>query len=300
MIETDILIIGAGLSGLVLANELKKFSRDLIILEKSRGVGGRISTRRIDEQGLDHGSLHLKHDSYLLKYLQTTELKPRLRIDDEGFFVTNGMTLIPKQLASGHTIHKETRVVKIQRNFDSWVVETDQEVTYQCHTIVLTAPLPQALELLKVSSITSSHLERLQEITYSEGLLALITTEQGESHVPIYPQEVLSITSMNERKLHKAGFVLRMTPSWSKLNFNREENSLLQEMQNYFEQSFTEKPEIKSIELKKWKYLQPETALDLPFIEFHSSLYLIGDSFLYPDARGAIQSARVLAERLNW
>ena len=50
-----IAVIGAGMSGVVLA---KKFSalNEVTVFEKSRGIGGRMATRRIDELHFDHGA----------------------------------------------------------------------------------------------------------------------------------------------------------------------------------------------------------------------------------------------------
>ena len=67
----DIAIIGAGFSAATLSYFLKK---DLDIFEKSRGVGGRCSTRRVDNVGLfDHGLQYIKTQDddnveILLKY----------------------------------------------------------------------------------------------------------------------------------------------------------------------------------------------------------------------------------------
>ena len=48
-------IIGAGLSGLTLANALSPIA-NVTVFEKSRGVGGRMSTRRAAPYEFDHGA----------------------------------------------------------------------------------------------------------------------------------------------------------------------------------------------------------------------------------------------------
>ena len=65
----DIAIIGAGFSAATLSYFLKK---DLDIFEKSRGVGGRCSTRRVDNIGLfDHGLQYIKsQDEQFKKFLK--------------------------------------------------------------------------------------------------------------------------------------------------------------------------------------------------------------------------------------
>ena len=46
MQATDVLIIGAGISGLICANEVRKVGKSVRILDKGRGLGGRRRRRR--------------------------------------------------------------------------------------------------------------------------------------------------------------------------------------------------------------------------------------------------------------
>ena len=48
--QTDIAIIGAGFSGCNLYNNLKEKYENITIFEKSRGVGGRLSTKYIEDK----------------------------------------------------------------------------------------------------------------------------------------------------------------------------------------------------------------------------------------------------------
>ncbi len=55
---TRIAIIGAGMAGVTLAITLKD-KAEIILVEKSRGLSGRISHRRVDRFGFDHGAAYL-------------------------------------------------------------------------------------------------------------------------------------------------------------------------------------------------------------------------------------------------
>lgn len=52
---TKIAVIGAGLSGLSFAHLLQDYA-EIILFEKARGVGGRMSTRRAEPYCFDHGA----------------------------------------------------------------------------------------------------------------------------------------------------------------------------------------------------------------------------------------------------
>jgi renalase len=54
--EPDVVIVGAGIAGLSAAAELVASGRRVVVLEKSRGVGGRMATRRVGEAVCDHGA----------------------------------------------------------------------------------------------------------------------------------------------------------------------------------------------------------------------------------------------------
>ena len=49
-------VIGAGLAGLTAAGVLAKHGHQVVILEKARGPGGRMSTRRDGNVRFDHGA----------------------------------------------------------------------------------------------------------------------------------------------------------------------------------------------------------------------------------------------------
>ncbi|MBN1666669.1 MAG: NAD(P)-binding protein, partial [Anaerolineales bacterium] len=52
----DTLILGAGMSGLMAANRLQQAGVETLLLEKARGVGGRMATRRFGGGVFDHGA----------------------------------------------------------------------------------------------------------------------------------------------------------------------------------------------------------------------------------------------------
>lgn len=59
----DVLVIGAGIAGLAFARVMAAAGRNVRVIERSRGVGGRCATRRIDGQSVDHGLVFLHGQS---------------------------------------------------------------------------------------------------------------------------------------------------------------------------------------------------------------------------------------------
>ena len=87
--STDVVIIGAGLAGLACAQRLTRAGIDVVILEASDGVGGRVRTDVIDGYRCDRG-LQLINPAYpaLEKVVNIAELD--LRAFDAGVVVAHG------------------------------------------------------------------------------------------------------------------------------------------------------------------------------------------------------------------
>jgi predicted NAD/FAD-dependent oxidoreductase len=51
-----IVIIGSGIAGLACARRLAKAGLSPIVLDKGRGIGGRVATRRVGNLQFDHGA----------------------------------------------------------------------------------------------------------------------------------------------------------------------------------------------------------------------------------------------------
>ena len=54
--QGSVLVVGAGMAGLSCARVLHEAGRQVTVVDKSRGLGGRMSTRRGDDWQADHGA----------------------------------------------------------------------------------------------------------------------------------------------------------------------------------------------------------------------------------------------------
>ena len=69
---TDVLIIGAGISGLVCASKLSNAGMSVRLLDKGRGVGGRMATRCMGGARIDHGAQYFTvRDSQFQVFVDT-------------------------------------------------------------------------------------------------------------------------------------------------------------------------------------------------------------------------------------
>lgn len=206
-------IIGAGMAGLAAARRLTQSGVKLTIFEKSRGLGGRVATRRINGCILDHGAQIIKPDGtaladVMLRDLPTEELvsieqavRPYQadgtllppdpsRAAERQFAYRRGLTTLPKLLArslpaDSVTIRYEMRIGRLEEREGGILLrdENGEEVGW-ADEVILTAPAPQAADLLQASPLhgpdsEATRLEALRAVPYSSCLSVLLGYAPG-------------------------------------------------------------------------------------------------------------------------
>ncbi|WP_414520904.1 NAD(P)/FAD-dependent oxidoreductase [Umezakia ovalisporum] len=155
---TDIAIIGAGMAGLVCAQRLTQAGYSVLVVEKSRGLGGRLATRRLHGTWADHGACYLKpkgelfrnfvkslSDRHILK-VWTDETQPNFA---PRYVAPGGMSAIGKFLAQGLQIQLNQRVTAINPTTNnSWCLTLESNEKLTAKALVIAIPAPQAVTIL--------------------------------------------------------------------------------------------------------------------------------------------------------
>ena len=155
----SIAIIGAGFSAATLSYLIKK---DLDFYEKSRGAGGRCSTRRVENVGLfDHGLQYIKSsNSEFKKMLNDYSIwkgnfkifeNNQLKNDDdkERIIHENGNNLLVKTLFKNKNIFVNKELIMIEKKTDHLQLTFKDGTQEQYKTVIITAPYQQAYNLTK-------------------------------------------------------------------------------------------------------------------------------------------------------
>ncbi|MEO9593068.1 FAD-dependent oxidoreductase [Rhodopirellula bahusiensis] len=140
-------IIGAGLGGLAAARTLADHGLDVCVFEKSRGVGGRMATRRSDTGGgFDHGAQYFTvrddrfarhvrswiHQGLVAPWMQPiVELKRGGQVMEEKcgtprYVGIPGMNAIGKHFAADLNVQLRSTVVSIERAGDRWKLRLEK------------------------------------------------------------------------------------------------------------------------------------------------------------------------------
>jgi predicted NAD/FAD-dependent oxidoreductase len=192
---TDVLIVGAGMAGLTAAAELQRAGRRVMVVDKGRGVGGRLASRRIGDASFDHGA----------QFITTRTSRFATLMEDcrgagvvEEWHGGNGdasdahvrwrgrpaMTSIAKHLAHDINITLDTQVVALRASAQGWSAETSTGRVWSADAVVLTPPVPQSLAILQAGAVPLLAVtrDRLERIEY-ERCLAVMAVLAGPSRL---------------------------------------------------------------------------------------------------------------------
>ena len=193
--HSEVLVVGAGISGLVAAAELQRAGLRVLVLDKGRGFGGRLASRRIGDAAFDHGAQFLTaegprfaalleplvRDGTLVSW-KDSEAVPNQPLRWRG---EPSMSAVAKRLALGLDVRLETSVSGLRRAGERWCVETATGGTFTTDAVVLTPPLPQSLALLDEGGFTlaAGLRPQLEAVDYDR-CIAVLAVLEGPSQLP--------------------------------------------------------------------------------------------------------------------
>ena len=155
-----ITIIGSGFSSAVLSKNLKE--KDVLIFDKSRGPGGRSSTRRVEHVGVfDHGLQFIcpkkKEFKLFLKQHLTSFVKEwdgefilfeeNKKIEKKKYIGKSGNNDFVKKLISSN-VHYQKELLSIEKKDKKWLLEFKDNSKQECEKLILTIPLEQCQKII--------------------------------------------------------------------------------------------------------------------------------------------------------
>ena len=167
-LKPKVAIIGAGIAGLSCANHLAEKDILATVFEKSKGVGGRTSTRRVEPNlSFDHGAQYFTVRNPILQSFVNTwenlgvvsEWKGRIvKLNNKEITGTEiipryvgvpAMTAMASDLAKSLYIKRETKIVEVKHSSSQWNLRDEAGNSYNGFDhLILALPAPQTAELL--------------------------------------------------------------------------------------------------------------------------------------------------------
>ena len=333
----EVLVIGAGIAGLSCARRLIAKGHTVTVVDKGRGVGGRLATRRLGTASFDTGAQFISarepafnheliaagatiwcHGFPILGKDSAADGHPRFRMP-------GGMNQLAKFFAKGLNIRDQLTVTGMQVTANRWQVTctpgnlvkpgsipNGSPVTLHADAVVLTAPAPQATNLLAGFDIAVP--EVVKTIRYDPCLCLMLeyptapeALVPGSGGMQITDDLAIGwISSQRGKGLRTVGdgMVVHATGSWSTTQSGLSDAEILAQLRPLAEAALRRAgitDNADSCQLKKWKFSLPTVTISDSCLRVpaEAPLILAGDSFgNRPRVEGAWLSGCAAAESL--
>lgn len=281
------------MAGLTAATLLQDQGWKVTVIDKGRGVGGRMATRRLGDGGrADHGAqffsthspewqawnAHWVQAGITRKWFDRRE-KPR-------YIVANGMSQLPKTMAQSLHVLTGVRIVRLEKTQGSYTVTSESGDTWTADRIVITFPAPQAWELLTTSGLGEAHQAVLKSISYAPCFTVMAVLD-GVSDLPapggMMPDSpILGWVADNFQKGISPipTLTLQTTPEFSRQHLEDPQEELKNQILASAAPWIGDRKILES-SIHRWRYSLAETKYPATFFYDDSlpGVYLGGDGF---------------------
>ncbi len=305
------------MSGLTAGQALRAAGRSIVVLDKGRGVGGRMATRRIGNATFDHGAQFMTARDE--RFSRSIAGWASLGVAEEWFRSdgpsdgghprwrgTPAMSAIPKLLADGLPVHLGNSVTSLQEGPRGWTATLDGGAEVSGRSVILTPPVPQSLDILEAGGVALQNetVEGLRAITY-EACIAVMAVLAGSSRIP--PPGVrrldsgpISWIADNQQKgvSRIPAVTIHASETYSRNSLSKDiglcGRELVDAAKQYIDAAVTD------MQVHLWRYSKPMRVDERRCVVGRTSPPLIfaGDAFAGPRVEGAALSGWAAAETL--
>ena len=312
-IGADVVIVGAGIAGMAAAHRLRAAGRSVRVVDKGRGVGGRMASRRVGAARFDHGAQFFTVRSPdFASVVERASLAGAVVEWTHGFGTppdgharwrgVDGMTSLCKWLATDAGIEPELGVTV-----------TDLR-TLPAAAVVLTPPVPQSLAILSFSQLlpdpaTAAGLARL---AYEPTLTVLATLDRDPTGMPPHggrqfaDDEDLAFVSDNRAKgiSDRPALTVHLSNARSHEYWTRPDDEVVAFAMGRVAALLGEAATTDA-QLMRWRYAGPVEVHPEPTVVWGDApvVALAGEAFAGPKVEGAFLSglaaARAVLDRVE-
>lgn len=319
--NTDILIIGAGLAGLSAANDLQQAGHSVLVIDKGRGLGGRLAGRRIGEATFDHGAQFMTAREPRFKAAVASWIEAGVAEEWYSSYPgqPNGhpryrgvptMTAVAKHLATDINVMSNIRVEAISQQQTQWLAALDNGETVIANKLLITSPVPQTLDLLATGNIAlpADKQARLARIEYESciAVMAILngpTAIEAPGAIALDKGPIAWIADNLQKGVSKIPAVtIHGSGEFSALHFEQDPMAMGQQLIDAAA-PYLGGAQVTEYQVHRWRYSKPTIVDDAPCMLLSEGtdlppLALAGDAFAGPRFEGAVQSGWAVTKYL--
>ncbi len=308
---TDIAVIGAGMAGLICAQQLTQAGYSVRVIDKSRGIGGRVATRRLFDTKADHGACYLQPQGEVLQSLiallvekgdlelwtdnlqvQEKSSSQKVNISSSlAYIAPGGMNVIAKFLAQGLEIHRNQLINSISiSSANQWHLTSNYSDEFTASSVVVAIPAPQAVILLKPLAenlLDNDFLTKLRGVEFYPCITVM--AGYGDSSVKLPEWKAIAfkdnsilrwigLDSSKRKNPPQPHFVIHSSADFAQTYFESQDlqsvgQDILQNAGYTLNLQWLNNPEW--IQVHRWRYAFPKTSLEQSLLAAETSLPLV-------------------------
>lgn len=307
------LIIGAGISGLLVARELMSRGTKVVVFEKGRGVGGRMSTKRVGNAVFDQGAQFFttrdeQFEALVAGWSNCGVIEQWAGGEEDRWVARPSMTGLAKALAADVPVKLGQKVQSLQfHDCGCWEIEVEGEGLHCAERVVLSSPVPQSLAMLDAGHVKlpAGVREGLENCSYHPCLALMLVLDRPSelrAEGEVFEEGPVRWVADNVKKGIAQGapaaLTVHLSRSFSLKYYGASEDEIWGLIEGHLS-SVVGDAKVSSMRLHRWRYSEPKT-LHRKRCEWVDEMNLgfCGDVFGGPRVEGAAISGMALARQI--
>lgn len=328
-----IAIIGAGIAGASCARTLQDHGHTVQVLDKSRGVGGRMSTRRLEwhdgngqahQLSFDHGAggfevRSAEFAAFVAQAQRAQLLQPwqpvlaHATAQNDLWVAVPDMPALCRALLAGVKVQTHCQIERLTRNRHGWQLESaGQIVASDLDAVIIAIPPPQAATLLQ--PIRPDWAEQATQLPLLPDwtLMGLSSTRSAQTDAWQLAHPADGILASVSRGCSKPGrtepagmtqWVVHASAEWSARHIETPAAEVQAQLQHALARWLGQPPEWHYLTVHRWRYaVGPAGAQPVAghcWWDAHLGLGVCGDAWAGRGVEAAWHSAQALAAAVS-
>ncbi len=312
----SVIVVGAGLAGLICARTLADHGLRVTIVDKGRGPGGRTSTRRTDDgRTFDHGAPGFALDDPRLARLATSWRDAGVvatwtpRGGATRWVGTPRMSSLASHLARDLDLRVGQQVAAIEATAPGWHVRLADGTTLSADAVVVATPATQAADLLATSALGARLRAAATVQTPCWAAMLALRGDVGDLDV-LTPSAAIATATRDDRKPQRRApadeswWTVHATAAWSAAHLEAPAADIADRLGTALLDSLGLAPSAVSIVhavAHRWRYAGGAVAADdgtEAWFDASTRLAIAGDWVVDGTVDGALRSGLAAAGRI--
>ena len=305
-----IAIVGAGIAGLSCAEQLQAAGHAVSVVDKGRGAGGRMATRRVatahGEVAFDHGAQYFTaRDPRFVAAVggwQVTGVVARWPGAGEDAWVgTPGMNAVVKALSRPLDVQWNSRVDALRRVGGSWFLDPVADEPFDA--VIVAVPAEQAAPLLAAHDPAMAAIAQGCPSAPCWTAMVAFAERIAITGNIVRDAGIIGWAALNSAKLGRSGieaWVIQATADWSGDHLENDETEVVDALLSALAAQASKalpKPVVRIGH--RWRYARAGAAQHGSLWNDAERIGAVGDWLLAPRVESAWLSGRMLAERIG-